>query len=186
MKVIYFDTETTGLIKKGVKDLSKQPYIIDIGAVIVEVNEDGEEKIETFESLVKPPVNLEEKITKITKLTDDDLADAPAFADIIPELKKVFDNCNYLVIHNAAFDCGMLRNELKRNNALTDFPKPKNVICTVEEFTPLFGRYPKLTEVWELVFHTTLDEKHRALSDAMDLYKICKHEGIPNGQGADE
>lgn len=181
MKVIYFDTETTGLIKKGIKDLSKQPYIIDIGAVIVE---DG--KMTTFESLVKPPVSLDEKITKITKLTDEDLADAPAFPDIIPELKKVFEGCDCLVIHNAAFDCGMLRNELKRSNALSDFPKPKNVICTVEEFTPLFGRYPKLTEVWELVFHTTLDEKHRALSDAMDLYKICDHEGIPNEHGVTE
>ena len=35
MKVIYFDTETTGLLKPKMVPLEKQPYIIDIGCIVV-------------------------------------------------------------------------------------------------------------------------------------------------------
>lgn len=176
MKVIYFDTETTGLLKPPYAPISQQPHIIDIGAVVVV---DGIIK-EQYQQLVKPPCKLPAVITKITKLTDDELVDAPTFKEVYPYLKVLFDNTDYVVAHNAKFDMTMLKNELLRIGCFKDFPWPKNTICTVEEFKPLFGRYPKLTDVYLKVMGVTLDEKHRALSDAFDLYKICEKAKIPN------
>lgn len=175
MKVIYFDTETTGLLKPKMVPLEKQPYIIDIGCIVVV---DGK-VVERYSQLVKPPIEIDEVITKITKITNEELKNQPSFKDVYNELKRVFADTDYVVAHNAKFDIGMLKNELKRLGKEDDFPMPKHVICTVEEFTPLFGKYPKLTEVYKKVMGVTLDEKHRALSDANDLYTICEKAGIP-------
>lgn len=175
MKVIYFDTETTGLLKPKSMPLNKQPYIIDLGAVVVE----DKKIIQRYSQLVKPPIEIDSTITKITKITNDDLKDQPTFKDVYEELKNLFADTDFLVAHNAKFDMGMLRNELIRLGKLDDFPMPKHVVCTVEEFMPVFGRYAKLTEVYKKVMGVTLDEKHRALSDATDLYKICEKAGIP-------
>lgn len=179
MKVLYIDTETTGLIKPQAADLSSQPHIIDIGVVWVE---DGAIK-ETISQLVKPPVPIPERVTQITGITDDELKDQPTFTQLIPELVRIFRDADYIVAHNAAFDTGVFGYEMKRAGALADdlaaaFSSAA-VVCTVEEFTPIFGRKAKLTEVYEYVLGTTLDEKHRALSDAMDLYKVCATAGIP-------
>ena len=174
MKVIYFDTETTGLLKPAGADLKKQPYIIDIGAIVAI---DGQ-ITDKYSQLVKPPFLIDDTITKITKITNDMLKDQPSFKDILPDLVKLFSDCDCLVAHNAKFDMGMLINELKRAEFLDQFPMPRRVMCTVEEFEPLFGYKPKLTEVWHKVFGTTLDEQHRALSDALDLAKICFKAGL--------
>lgn len=172
MKVIYLDTETTGLIKPRAVALSAQPYIIDLGAVVVE---DGT-ITRTVSQLVKPPIPVPPEITKITGITDAELTDAPTFSDVIPLLSEIFAGADYIVAHNAAFDLAVLGFELERANVKLDLPK---AVCTVEEFTPIFGYKAKLTEVYEYVMGVTLDEKHRALSDATDLYKICAKVGIP-------
>lgn len=181
-KTIILDTETTGLLLPSGAELEQQPYIIDIGMVIA-VKVGDELTTATYSQLVKPPVPLQEKITKITGITDDMLKDQPAFVDVLPKIIELLSSADTLIAHNAKFDVGMLTNEVKRayhtNPSLAkQFKLPKNIICTVEEFQGVFGYKPKLTEVWEYVFQNTLDEQHRALSDAMDLFKICSEVGL--------
>lgn len=182
-KTIILDTETTGLLLPSGAELDQQPYIIDIGLVIA-VKVGDELTTATYSQLVKPPIPLQEKITKITGITDEMLKDQPSFIDVLPKLIELFSSADTLIAHNAKFDVGMLTNELKRVKAGTNsrlaeqFKFPKNIICTVEEFQGVFGYKPKLTEVWEYVFQSTLDEQHRALSDAMDLFKICNEVGL--------
>ena len=39
MKILVFDTETTGFINKKETDLSKQPYIVQFAGIIGELDE---------------------------------------------------------------------------------------------------------------------------------------------------
>lgn len=173
--VAYLDTETTGLLAPVEAGIDAQPYVIDVGAVVARVPEFA--IVQEVNQLIRPPVPLEPRITKITGLDDKALEGAPTFLEYAPTLLKVLSGVDLIVCHNAAFDMGVLGYELARCGLGAATLPPS--LCTVEEFMPMFGRRAKLTEVWELVFSTTLDEQHRALSDARDLFTICREVGIP-------
>ncbi len=99
MKRIYvaLDVETTGL-EAGVDE------IIEVGAVKFR----GQEVLETFAQLVKPRQALPLKITQLTGITTDDLADAPSFNSIAPDFVRFVKNYP-LVGHSINFDVSMLR-----------------------------------------------------------------------------
>lgn len=169
--IAYLDTETTGLLKPPAAPLDEQPYVIDIGIVLVQAGE----VTAKVSQLIKPPVPIPLEITKLTGISDLELSGAPSFSDYAGELKSVLEGCEMIVAHNAAFDLGVLGYEFCRAGVEIKFPP---ALCTVEEFYPLFGRRAPLTELYETVLGVTLDEKHRALSDALDLWEICKKTGV--------
>ncbi len=65
--------------------------------------------VDTFYSLIKPPEGMEilPFFTTIHKITNEDVFDAPSFAELWPEL-KAFLGSDTLVAHNAPFDRGVL------------------------------------------------------------------------------
>ncbi len=162
--MIFFDAETTGLIKNKALMLVHQPHIIEIGAV----RDDGEE----FETLLNPGVKLEPIITKITGLRDEDLADAPTFRDVLPDLIEFFIGQEALVAHNMPFDLGMLLFELRRCDAEFKFPYPPNHIDTVQLAMPSYrGKFMKLENLYRDLIGE-YEQKHRALEDAKDLKAV--------------
>jgi len=80
--MIFFDTETTGLIKNVALPLNRQPKIIEIGC-IREPNIKGRSRF--FEATFNPGFKLDPVITKITGLTDADLAEQPRFGEHIDD-----------------------------------------------------------------------------------------------------
>lgn len=168
MKVIILDTETTGLLKKAVP-LEQQPQIIELGALLV--NGKGWQADCKLSQLFNPGCPLPSIITKITGITDEQLIDMPTFKEYLPTLISFFGNVDMLICHNAPFDVGMLKNELKRAEC-DDFPWPKDIICTVMEYKALMGKWPKMTELYEKVMGKPLEQKHRALDDCIALNEI--------------
>jgi len=177
MKSIILDTETTGLIKPGAP-LEQQPQIIELGAI--RIDDDGKVADE-LSQLINPGIALPEIITKITGVTDEQLVGMPTFEDYLPRLIDFFQwlpiytqrqKTDVLICHNAAFDVGMLRNELMRAKCL-DFPWPNITVCTVQEYkTFMGGKWPKMTELYKKVMGKELDQKHRALDDVIALNEI--------------
>lgn len=108
MKIVFFDTETTG----------NQPedYLCQIAWM-----QDGVMKAGLF----KPPVPIPAEASAIHHISNKMVADKPAFKDS-PEWKEVKDlfesDDTIVVAHNAKFDIGMLAKE--------DIV-PKNHICTL-------------------------------------------------------
>src|SRR5688500_6607588 len=74
---IALDVETTGL-EAGVDE------IIEVAAVKFR----GDEVLETFQQLVRPRQSLPLKITRLTGITEEQLADAPRFSAIAPDLVR--------------------------------------------------------------------------------------------------
>ncbi len=106
MREIAFDTETTGL------EWDKDDRIIELGAVEM-VNHVATGR--TFRALVNPGRPVSAKTVEITGITDEMLADKPAFeAPEIVAAFLAFVGDAALVAHNAAFDRGFLNAELAR------------------------------------------------------------------------
>ena len=167
---LIFDTETTGLLKPSVSDLSEQPKIIELAVVAID---QSYERIREHSWLIYPAEELTPIITKITGLTNADLKGKPTFMEVLPEIEEAFLGACRLIAHNMPFDSGMLRNELTRCNRQYAFPYPPNQLCTVQLASDLiFGRRAKLTELYEKTIGKPLAQTHRALDDVNALVEI--------------
>ena len=165
---IIFDTETTGLPLPGKASLDKQPKIIELGALLV--GKDG--PLGELSQLIDPRQPLDAKITEITGIKGEDLVGMPTFIEFLPKLIEFFTpQADYLIAHNANFDVSLLTFDLQRADA-KEFPWPKETICTVQEFTPEFGRRPRLIELYEVKLGKPLAQTHRALDDCKALYEL--------------
>lgn len=105
VREIVFDTETTGLDSQGNHRLT------EIGCVeLVDFLPTGR----IYQTYLKPDdVKLSEKITEMTGLTTEFLADKPLFADVADEFCD-FVGESPLVSHHAEFDRGFINAALTR------------------------------------------------------------------------
>lgn len=172
--ILVFDTETTGLTLHPDAPLSKQPFMIEFGAALLNGRGDV---MEEHSFLVNPECSLEAVITKITGLTDADLVDAPTFQMVLPRLRTLFKKATCMVSHNLPFDKGILTYGLDRLHA-RDFPFPARGVCTVGLYSELYGRRPKLTELYANVMGKPLEQTHRALGDVMGLVDIIQRDKL--------
>lgn len=175
MLFVVFDTETTGLPKHPDAKMSVQPKIIEFGAALVDENC---EVHDTLQLLINPYEELEEVITKITGLTDEDLVDEPPFLEVYPQIKSMFERAQGVVAHNLPFDFTLVNMELQRHELTADFTWPRHKICTVQENVPTWGRRPKLTALYKHLLDKPLAQTHRALDDVMALLEVVKEQEI--------
>jgi len=119
MKIIFFDTETTGNTEKDF--LCQLAY--KIAAYARGSNEPKDSEI--FVNLYKPPIPIPPETSAIHHITNKMVAEKPTFRESAdwPRIKKLFENPEtILVAHNAPFYLTMLAKEEI---------KPKNFICTL-------------------------------------------------------
>jgi len=104
MRLVFLDTETTGLSPEG------GDRVIEIGCLeMVNRRLTGNDK----HFYLNPERPSSEDAFKVHGLSDEFLADKPRFAEIAGDLLAYLAGAE-LVIHNAAFDVGFLDAELKR------------------------------------------------------------------------
>jgi DNA polymerase III epsilon subunit family exonuclease len=115
-----FDCETTGTN-------TAEDEIVSLA--LVRLDPDGIE-VARYETLVQPSRPIPAGATAVHGISDDDVADAPRFAQIASELLGLLDGAVF-VAHNASFDLGMLRHAFARVGL--DY-RPVDVACTLEAF----------------------------------------------------
>jgi DNA polymerase-3 subunit epsilon/ATP-dependent DNA helicase DinG len=153
---IAIDVETTGL-EPGVDE------IIEVAAVKFR----GGEVLETFQQLVRPRQSLPLKITRLTGITEEELADAPRFSAIAPDLVR-FVKSYPLVGHSIGFDLSMLKAQ-----GMT-FAQPS--YDTFEMATLLMPQAPiyRLSALAENL-GIAHPEDHRALNDSDVCRQVFLH-----------
>lgn len=167
-----WDTETTGLLKPGISDLSQQPHIIELAVAILNP---ANVVLERHSWLIKPPIPISDEIVKITGLTNADLHDKPSFAEVLPEIERVWLGIRRSIAHNAPFDQGMLVNELTRIGKQHAFPYAPLQVCTVQVASDLyFGRRARMIELYKRVTGRDLAQTHRAMDDVDALVEIVQ------------
>lgn len=85
--------------------------------------------VDSFAKLIKPPeMRFSPWNTRIHGLTERDVANAPTFAEIWPELLSIVEN-QLVLAHNASFDVSVLRHSLHA----ASLPMPRlSCLCTVK------------------------------------------------------
>lgn len=155
---IVFDIETTGLSVSANK-------IIEIAAIKM-VNG---QIVDRFESFVNPHEKIPENIQRLTNITDEMVQDAP---ELVPTLEKfiAFIGNRILVAHNANFDMGFIKENLKRHQFA---PLTNPVIDTLELARMLFPsmKNHRLNTLADK-FKVALDSHHRAIDDSIALTHI--------------
>ena len=100
---VVLDLETTGLS-------CRYNRVIEFGAVKIE---NGIE-IGRYDVLINPGCKIPEKISSLTKITNEMVKNKPTIAEALPGILEFIGN-SILVTHNAEFDFNFLQEELKRN-----------------------------------------------------------------------
>jgi len=107
---VIMDTETTNLLLPSIAPLASQPRIIEFGAM--KVDSETQTVLGEVSQLLYPGFLISDEITKITKITREDLDGKPVFKSFVPTLIEFFTGVDLLVAHNLGFDADMLANEL--------------------------------------------------------------------------
>lgn len=163
---IAIDVETTGL--------SPEKYhIIEVGALKVR----GGEVVDTFSILVNPGYSLSPTIVNLTGITDEMLAEAKPFSEIVPEL-KAFLGDDPLLGHNVNFDYRFLKTEFLRAGEKFHH----EVIDTLALAKAMHSDLPSRSlENMCRYYGLYNPNAHRAFDDAkvtMELYlAMCKRKG---------
>ncbi len=107
LKIIFFDTETTGI--------TKDDFLCQIA---YKINE------KSFSGFYKPPIKIPFEASAINHISNKMVSEQPAFRESLDwqNIKELFEHENSVVVaHNAPFDLFMIKKE---------GIQPKNFICT--------------------------------------------------------
>jgi DNA polymerase-3 subunit epsilon len=154
-KIIYLDTETTGL---------NPPFdkIVEIAII----DNDGNVLMDTF---VNPGRMIPRAAYEIHGITDAMVRDAPTLEELLPEIRKIVSQAGHLIIYNADYDTAF-------------FPKSFfniQIECCMKRFAPIYGKwsakhkshsYARLDDAAKYIGYRYEGRPHRALTDA----KACR------------
>ena len=158
--IVFFDLETTGV------DTAKD-RIVEIS--MVKVMPDGEEIIKTRR--INPQMHIPEDATAVHGITDEDVKDAPTFAQIAKSLSQFIEGCDFGGFNSNRFDLPMLVEEFLRAGVDVDFKKRKfidvqNIFHKMEQRT--------LVAAYKFYCDKELDGAHSAEVDTKATYEVLK------------
>jgi DNA polymerase III epsilon subunit family exonuclease len=160
-KYLILDFETTGLSP------AQGSEVVETGAVRFE----GGRVVATFQRLSRPRGAIPAAAMNVHGITDDMVADAPRFGEVLPELLAFWGE-RILVAHNAPFDRAFLLAALEQAGR----PVPPNpVLDTVRLSRRLFPGLPRHDlETLCRTHHISRERGHRALDDALATAELLR------------
>lgn len=151
-----FDVETTGFD-------TTTCTIIELAAVKVA---DGV-ITETFSTFVNPNEHIPDRITQLTSITDDDVANAPEIGEVLADFYKFCENTT-LVGHNVSFDIGFINALGKKSNIYFANPSEDTMHLAQQHVKGLHNY--KLKTVLKH-FDLVNEHAHRAIYDTIATAK---------------
>ena len=172
MKILFFDTETTGLPKDWnapLSDLKNWPRLVQLAW---QVYDQHQNLIEENDFIIKPNgFTIPLEASNVHKITTQK---ANKTGEDLDKVLRLFCNSviesNLLVAHNYNYDYSIMGSELLRNGK-ENCLKEKENICTMKASTafckipgPYGNKWPKLEELYDKLFNETFNT-HNALDD---------------------
>jgi len=150
MSYAIVDIETTG-------GSAKTNKITEIAIII----HDGEKEVERYETLVNPERSIPFRISALTGITDEMVAEAPKFQDVAKRIWELTQD-KVFVAHNVNFDYSFIREEYARLGAKWQQKR----LCTVRlsrKLIPGLNSY-SLGKIAKHFGHE-IEARHRAMGD---------------------
>ena len=143
--LVIFDLETTGL------DLVKD-RVIQLS--YIKVYPDGREV--RGNELINPERHIEEMITQLTGISDDDVKDKPTFKQLAAKLNEVFTGSDIAGFNSNHFDVPLLAEEFLRAGIDFDFSK-----CRLVDVQTIFHKMERRTVAarWKTTSRPTVPTK---------------------------
>jgi DNA polymerase-3 subunit epsilon len=159
------DTETTGL----------DGEVIQIAII------DQAKKV-CLDTLVKPVYRVPEEATAIHGISNEDVKDAPIWADVSPLVFELLNEEN-VIVYNAVFDRKMMHHSAEYLNLpRIDWKEIANFYCAMEAYAEFFGewkpyhasyKWQKLQAAAASVgYHPEM--AHTALSDCLSTWAVVE------------
>lgn len=175
MKIIVFDTETTGLPLPHA-ELVNQPYLCQFAALLLDCNlENGVFRAEAkYNQLIKPPVPISSECSAIHGITETMVADKPAVGAVIDDILSLFYRADIAAAHNLGFDQKLVELELERLGRAKSFlpPQTYDTMKETRDLCRLPGRGedykpPRLMELYRFLFGREFESAHDAMIDVL-------------------
>lgn len=153
-----FDLEATGLNVT-------HDRIVQIA--VVKISPDG--TTTNFDRLVNPEIPIPKEVSEIHGIYDADIADAPTFKEIIPELEAFFEDCDFAGYNSNKFDLPLLAEELLRAESTFDLSIRKHI-----DVQNIFHKMEQRTLIAAYKFYCQkeLNNAHNALADAQATWEV--------------
>ena len=188
MKVLVFDTETTGLPKgknPSIYNTELWPHIIQLSYIVYCSEENKILSLIDDYIKINDNVIIEEGSQKIHNISRDKLnKDGIDIIEAINKFNNWKTNCDLLVGHNVSFDKRMLIVEGIRNNIQMNI---NNTYCTMKNSTDLckierefangtkYFKYPSLSELYNHLFNKIPKNTHNSITDTLLCMRcFCK------------
>ncbi len=180
MKVLVFDTETTGLPKRYAKytDTHEWPHIIQISYIYYDTDTHN---FTVFDHIIKldPVVVVSEKSIEIHKITKEISQEkGVSIKQVLHEFIALARHADYVIGHNLQFDKNMVIVECIRNRVMSPFlNKTFKEYCTMKQSVDICRlnsknnyhkyKYPKLEELHWFLFNILAKNLHNSLCDVI-------------------
>ena len=189
MKVLVFDTETSGLPKERNASIYSShlwPHIIQLSYIIY--CSDTNELITVQDDYINisDDIIISPESQKVHQISRETLKKGKNIAEVLDSFNNWSKQCDLLVAHNISFDKKMLMVEGIRNKIKVDihdtFCTMKNSIdlCHIEkefENGDKYLKYPSLSELHNHLFDRVPQNTHNALIDILICMRcFCKME----------
>lgn len=176
--ILFFDTETTGLIPKEnyqVEKIENYPRLVQLSALLY--SEAGE--VLRIHNYIVKPINFIISNSEIHGITDE-IANRDGYDldFVLQEFRTICSEADLIVCHNFSFDSAIVKSELKRNNH-SDFLSSMASFCTMTECSPL-SKSISLKNLHFGLFNNHFDNHHNSLTDTKITAK-CFFEMINRG-----
>lgn len=182
MKIIFFDTETTGLAKSdsaSYTDIDNWPRLVQIAWIVCD---EKQKIISKGDYIVKPcGYVIPKSSSKVHGITHDNaLVHGILIEDVLSKFLKAIKNVDAIVGHNIDFDINVIKCEMYRLSLPTYYlnnPIKIDTMITGTEVCKIrnnrYGyRYPKLSELYSKLFSKTFENAHNAYADIDATFKI--------------
>jgi DNA polymerase-3 subunit alpha (Gram-positive type) len=164
---ISIDLETTGLNPKWDK-------IIEIGALKVEQGQ----ITDTFSAFVNPGRKLEERITSLTGIRDEELDEAPYIQEVLPQILEFMGDLP-LLGHSILFDFSFLKKAAVNQN----FVFEKSAIDTLKIARRYLADLEHRSLSYLCDYYGIAHQAHRALEDARATHFLYRKLAELFGEG---
>jgi DNA polymerase-3 subunit epsilon len=149
--VVFFDVETTGLDPK-------YDRLIELGAV--KIFPDGTR--ETLHQRFNPGMRIPAEISTLTGISNEDVASAPSFSQMAPQVSSFFEGADLAGYNVARFDAKVMTEEYRR--AGMDFRLNERAILDVQTIFHLKEKRD-LSAAYKYYCNKDLEGAHSAVAD---------------------